>query len=252
LKTRSNLRSDAYAYFSEHAPIHWHPTTVRKFECELGCINCCLHPFYFPSEVSELPATVKQALTYKRKGKQKIIVPKTLNGVEGTCTFFDKNRKIHCTVFAHRPLRCRLYPYLPIIEKDHITIVLEPFLKRYSSAEKAPWFRCYGIGNGRDVSEGTENLSRAFIAHVLSEYPLLLHAYAIDDVDSEIADWVVMKYQHPEYLSWQDAKPVVQRQMLRIEALTRQRGSKRLSTGLASRDMMYLSYLSFATQSQQN
>lgn len=193
----------------------------------------------------ELPATVKKSLTVKRKGKQKLIIPKPLEGVEGTCTFYDKGQKTHCHIFGYRPLRCRLYPYLPVIERDHITILIEPFLKRHSDVEKATWFRCYGVGKGNDVSEGIENLSRTFIAHILAEYPLLLHAYAIDDVDSQIEDWVVTKYQNPPYGSWKEAVPVVQGHVRRMEALKRQFSSKRVSRVLTPREMMYLTYSSF-------
>ncbi len=229
-----STRVASFKYFAEHAAIYWHPTTIRRFQCESGCIHCCLQPFYFPSEVNHLPDTIKNALVYK--GDPHVTMPKHLENIEGTCTFFKKNRDTHCGIFPHRPLRCRLYPYLPLIEKNRITIVLEPFLK--PSKGLAP---CFGINKGSNISSNIENLARKFVAHILCEYPFLLQDWAVEDVDHLIDYSIVAKYQNPKYRSWQEARPVIQRRlMLKMQ---QQLNMERPNKILEPSTMRYLAYM---------
>ena len=187
-----------------------------------------MNPFYFPSEVDRLPDTIKEALIHK--GEPPVIVPKPLEGVEGTCAFFNRNNDAHCSIFPHRPLRCRLYPYLPLVERDHITIVLDPFLMRMK-----PLAPCFGINKGSHVSSNLENLARKFVAHLLCEYPFLLQDWAVDDVDRAIDYSIVTKYEHPKYHSWIEARPVLQRRLM----LKMQSPNKVLDPS----DMRYLVYM---------
>jgi hypothetical protein len=85
-----------------------------------------------------------------------------------------------------------------------------------------------------------------FVRCILCEYPFFLNAYAVDDVDSLVEDWVVAKYQHPEYRSWSEALPTVRKQMARTQAL-KQGSSKRVSELLTGRERTYLAYMPSAT-----
>ncbi len=212
----SNKKQTAESLYDlEHMPIYWHQTTFRTFQCESGCFHCCLRPFFFPSEVEQLSDTAKAALTYL--GNPPITIPKPLEGVEGTCAFFNKDQDPHCAIFPNRPLRCRLYPYLPIVEKNRITIVLEPFLSRYKKS-----MPCYGVGKGSDISTDIESLSREFIALIVREYPFLLELYAMDDVESSIDYSIVTNYERLRNLSWQRVRPIFRRRaekMLRMQSL---------------------------------
>ncbi len=202
--------------------IDWHPSTPRRFGCEPGCINCCLHQHFMPSEAYALPKRIMSRLVHvSYPGLSESFAPQQSNGIEGTCTFFDPKSIRHCTIFSQRPVRCRLFPFKPLLSKERITIVT--FLKPYCKEEERKWFRCYGLGNGHDVSAAVEALSRRFLTMLCEECPIALEEYIVENVDSMIAPWVVEKYAHPEYPTWKEAYKYLQRTLLRAASKKRQR-----------------------------
>ncbi len=175
----------------------WHRTTPRSFECQPGCLCCCLTTFFFPSEAEACPAEIKDALTVSRGLIQLRRRP------PGVCVFFDQNQDRHCGISAFRPLRCRLYPYLPVITPEGIVIVAEPLWSVSPPAADLPeWYRCYGLGSGPNVESQVEEMSREFLEKAANEYPYLLQGLWVDDIDQCINQKEVRKSRQPRYARW--------------------------------------------------
>ena len=178
--------------------IVWHPTTLHRFECQAGCVCCCVNTLFFPSEVEGLPAEVRACLTLR----QGLIQPQRRS--PGVCVFFDEGSPWHCRIFQHRPLRCRLYPYLPLISDEGIVIVADPLCTvSWPETDYPVWFRCYGLGRGPDVVAEVEAMSREFLSKMMDKYPHLVWRHLhVKDVE----DWInwkeVEKHHHPLYPKW--------------------------------------------------
>lgn len=179
-------------------PLIWHPTTPQQFGCQAGCVCCCVTTLFFPSEVEELPAEVRVHLTLR----QGLIRP--VRRPPGVCVFFNEQTSWHCRIFEQRPLRCRLYPYLPLPTDEAIIIVADPLCTvSWPEANYPEWFRCYGLGCGMDITVEVEALSREFLRKMVDEYPHLVerHLY-VNDVDNCVNWQEVEKHRHPLYPVW--------------------------------------------------
>lgn len=192
----------------ERGDVMFHPTTPFFFECEKGCMCCCSDTFFFPSEVIELPEKIKQKLTKKMNY---LITPQPFfhnpDGSEGGCIFFNPKLEQHCTIHKYRPLRCKLYPFLPLITKDKIVIICDSFSSVFGSDKKYQrWFRCYGLGKGKNIKLEIENQSRTFLRNILNEYPKLISLYYKDekDIDSLIDKISFDFHKTPLYNSWSE------------------------------------------------
>jgi hypothetical protein len=210
----------------ENTEIRWHPTTPTHFRCEPDCVCCCARPFFFTSEKAKLPPNVKEKLTYKYRRRlpeeaislsqknaghpRRMIVPKPLIPYKGrTCGFFNPESPCHCTVHSYRPLRCKLFPFLPLLVKNKIVIFAEPFLTLFRTEDEPDWFRCFGLGKGKNVQASINEMSRKFLMKLAEEYPILFRDYCVDDTD-QLIDWKeIEKFRKPKYNSWKEAKPVV-------------------------------------------
>ncbi len=122
----------------------------------------------------------------------------------GVCAFFDSQAPWHCTVPEHRPLRCRLYPYLPVVTDRAIVIVADPLCTiSWPATDYPEWYRCYGLGRGPGVADGIDALSRRFLAMVSAEAPQLLsHLVLPDGVEEYINMREVEKFCRPKYPDW--------------------------------------------------
>lgn len=177
--------------------IAWHPTTPRSFECQPGCVCCCVATFFFPSEAETCPVEVQDALTLR----QGLIQPQ--RRPPGVCVFFDENESRHCRIFAYRPLHCRLYPYLPLITYEGIVIVADPLCTvTFPETDFPEWYRCYGLGCGQNVERQVEEMGREFLEKVVNEYPQLLAHLCVSDVEKYINRKEVEKSLHPLYPKW--------------------------------------------------
>ncbi|KXA97156.1 hypothetical protein AKJ37_03645 [candidate division MSBL1 archaeon SCGC-AAA259I09] len=90
-----------------------------------------------PSEIEDLPGRVKDKLRRKSSGPFEVIAPEPLReGENHTCCFFDKGSALHCSIHEHRPMKCRLYPFLPLVVGGKIEIFAEPLLDIWSSSDE--------------------------------------------------------------------------------------------------------------------
>lgn len=183
--------------------IIWHPTTPKKFECMPGCC-CCAKPFFFPSEFEKLPNKIRMNIIEREYpfAGFKIIAPKPLfKDDENSCCFFDRNSAYHCSIFHHRPLKCQIYPFIPFITNEKITIFAEPFIdywKRVADFEyeegETEWLtNCYGLGREKNVKEEIEELALKYLIK-LREIPLLFLEHIKIDIESHLR-WNKIKKQ---------------------------------------------------------
>ena len=183
----------------EQMKIEWHATTPRRFVCAQGCMCCCTSTMFLPSETGRLAPEKRQLLRW-RNG---VLSP--VSGEHGICVFFDKDAPLHCTIFERRPLRCRLYPFLPVVERGRIVILADPFVAIGTETNRPGWLRCYGLGQGPDVTDQVEELAREFLTRVLKEQPDFLISYlCVDDAESLILPLEVEKHRHPVVPSWNE------------------------------------------------
>jgi len=142
--------------------IVWHPTTPAKFRCMPGCCCCCAEPWFLPSEAENLPPEIRDKLRIKiaPSGRIGVIAPQTFSWRERRlCCFFDKKSAYHCSIHPYRTMKCKLYPFLPIITGTEIIIFAEPFLdiweppRKKAGEEAPPWLNCYGLGQGEYVDK---------------------------------------------------------------------------------------------------
>ncbi|MFW9854679.1 MAG: YkgJ family cysteine cluster protein [Candidatus Thorarchaeota archaeon] len=104
-------------------------SAYANFLCIAQCSKCCGYAYYLPSEVENLPNYIKEHLTLKDE-KFWISVRSR------RCTFFQSNNAgLCCSIHHYRPLRCRIYPYFPVIVDEKIMITLEPALKMLNDDE---------------------------------------------------------------------------------------------------------------------
>jgi hypothetical protein len=179
-------------------PIVWHSTTPRHFECQPGCVCCCVDTLFFPSEAAHLPEDVAKYLSVC----QGLIRP--LQRPPGVCAFFDVHSPWHCGIPQHRPLRCRLYPYLPVISGESIVIVADPLCTvTWPETDYPAWYRCYGLGRGSLVAAEIEAMSREFLKKMVTDHPDVARGQLyVRDVDAVMNSTEVEKQRHPLYADW--------------------------------------------------
>ena len=114
-----------------------------RFFCIKGCQECCGYTYFLPDELPLLPDFILQNLV-----KTSIGTYQTNNNPidSNRCFFFEKDHhnSYFCSIHANRPLRCRIYPYFPLIVENKIIITLEPSLKMKNPSKNASL--CPGIG----------------------------------------------------------------------------------------------------------
>lgn len=180
------------------AEIQWHITTPQYFECQPKCMVCCEQTYYLPQEIKSLPKPIiahlgmqclycgTSHLYYKSNGLcdtcgQKTVIKPLPFDEENDfgCFFFNiKASGRHCTIYGYRPLRCRLFPYIPLFmhKTSKIVIVAEDFIPSIihpSAREKTlateDFRRCYGLGLGEPINKKeVEQNSRQFLLMLAS------------------------------------------------------------------------------------
>jgi len=175
-------RRREYRKFIRSCKVEWHKATPRKFDCKPRCMVCCEQTYYLPQEVRNLPNSIVDHLRmtclqcgtdhhyYEKRrvcyscGYSTCVAPLPFDEESDFgCFFFDiTSFGKHCTIYEYRPLRCRLFPYIPLIRTDlkKIIIVAEDFVpsiihpkKRERTFKTEDWRRCYGLGLGESVNE---------------------------------------------------------------------------------------------------
>lgn len=100
--------------------------TSSNFKCVPFCGNCCAYSYYLPSELAKLDDKIRSKLFKEREGMWKI----SQIDNKSRCTFFSlENDKIEnqygCQIHNYRPIRCKIYPFFPIVNNNQILIYLE-------------------------------------------------------------------------------------------------------------------------------
>ncbi len=186
-------------------PITWHSTTPRHFQCQAGCVCCCTATLFFPSEAEKCPVEIQNALEWREGFVRSVRRP------PGVCVFFDDQAPNHCSIFEHRPLRCQLYPYLPVITSEGIVIIADPLCTvSFPDTNLPDWYRCYGLGRGPNVQAFIEKMSREFLVHVVEEYSQLMATLCVADVEHYLNRREIEKNFRPPFPTW-DRELVLQR-----------------------------------------
>ncbi|MFW9994031.1 MAG: YkgJ family cysteine cluster protein [Candidatus Odinarchaeota archaeon] len=146
-------------------------STFSRFSCIPDCQDCCGYAYFLPSEVEKLPTRIKEQLVLEG-GKHEIL---TRNG---RCVFYSPDKSLNCSIHVHRPLRCRIYPYFPLIVDQRVVITLEPALKM-KNKESDLHHRCPGVGEpGKPLRETLDDCL-SFLKK-LAEVPDLLATVILD------------------------------------------------------------------------
>jgi len=149
---------------AEKLPIEWHKTTPRNFQCEPHCCYCCTMCWFNMDEIIKLPKKY-------HKGLNEIygtFYPRT---IKSKCYFYQKKKDLHCLINKYRPLRCKIYPYFPILDlkNDRIVILAQDIMVWGGNPPQEPASLCYGLGHGPDVSKVSEKLCREYLIHSINE-----------------------------------------------------------------------------------
>ncbi len=146
-------------------------TLFSDFSCIPGCINCCGYSYFLPKEVTNLPIAMKENLILKEDGKYDILLRNK------RCAFYNSRGEFFCTIYDHRPLRCKIYPFFPLIVEQRIIITLEPSLKMKNHPTQIK--RCPGIGIQGKPLKNTIKECISFLEK-LSDVPALLMTMILD------------------------------------------------------------------------
>ncbi|WP_455464714.1 YkgJ family cysteine cluster protein [Candidatus Hodarchaeum mangrovi] len=114
-----------------------------RFSCIKGCQECCGYTYFLPDELSSLPDLILPNLMKTPMGTYQA----KKNPIDANrCFFFEKSQynSYFCSIHENKPLRCRIYPYFPLIVEKRIVITLEPSLKMKIPSKNATV--CHGIG----------------------------------------------------------------------------------------------------------
>jgi Fe-S-cluster containining protein len=188
----------------------WHNKVPRKFECQLGCSCCCLNTFFFPSEEKALPDEIRKYLRIEN-GR---ICPKIKNiKDQRRCVFFDLSTPNHCLIHELRPLRCQIYPYLPIISNGKIIVIAEPFLDLnqtgFGVSIKTPdWVICYGLNAGSDIKKEIEGRISLFLKKIASEFPEYIERLSINNIENKLNVNEIDKHLKPKYGYYYEYGPI--------------------------------------------
>ena len=158
------LESPIILDFSSESPF-------SKFSCLSMCHNCCGYGYFLPTEVKNLPNIMKNKLILKKDGKYDILRH------NGRCVFYNTNNEFFCSIYDHRPLRCKIYPYFPLIVDQRIVITLEPALKMKNDTTQIK--TCPGIGILGKPLKDTKKDCLSFLKK-LYDVPTLLSTIVLD------------------------------------------------------------------------
>jgi len=139
-----------------------------KFSCQLTCQKCCGYTYYLPSEIQRLTNRIKTKLRQSNNEMYEIITN------NGRCIFYNPENEFYCSIHNLRPLRCRIYPYFPVIVDHKIIITIEPALnmkkiKNTSNLSK----QCPGIGKEENSLAKTIELCISFLERLKDTSKLL-------------------------------------------------------------------------------
>jgi Fe-S-cluster containining protein len=109
-----------------------------EFSCIPGCQECCGYTYFLFSELTKLPDKLKEQLIFN-EGKYEVITK------DDRCAFYQASDDYFCSIHEYRPLRCRIYPYFPLIVDKRVIITLEPALKM-KNTKNDKQRSCPGIG----------------------------------------------------------------------------------------------------------
>lgn len=207
-RTLSGKKIDKQKYLSiaRNAKIVWHPLTPHNFQCEGGCVCCCGPTFYFDSELGHLPGNILNNLV--EDSETGTIHPEFSEG----CCFHTKLQKIGCTDYGclingFEPLRCKLFPFWPVIVKDKIIIMAEDILDVFTRDAPNPYYRCFGLGKGPDITEKIEKLSREFIIKIIQERTGFLPGNVFTNLKDIIDPVRAEMHRHPLVNTYTEALP---------------------------------------------
>ncbi len=96
-----------------------------------------------------------------------------INTNNGRCIFYNPENEFYCSIHNLRPLRCRIYPYFPVIVDHRIIITLEPALKMKMKNTSNLRKQCPGIGKDENSLIKTIKECISFL-EMLRDTPKLL------------------------------------------------------------------------------
>ncbi|MHA2225230.1 MAG: YkgJ family cysteine cluster protein [Candidatus Hodarchaeales archaeon] len=158
------LESPIIIDFSQKSPF-------SNFSCISGCKECCGYAYYLPSEVWDLPKSIQDQLIEKNDGKYEIRLTKK------RCVFYNSKKAYYCTIYNVRPLRCKIFPYFPVIVERRVIITLEPALRMINYQVQRD--TCPGIGKRGKPLTTTIDECLSFLCK-LDEVPRLLTTVILD------------------------------------------------------------------------
>lgn len=142
-----------------------------KFSCQQTCQKCCGYTYYLPSEIQKLSNRIKTELRQSNNEMYEI------NTNNGRCIFYNPGNEFYCSIHNLRPLRCRIYPYFPVIVDHRIIITLEPALEMKNTSNLSK--QCPGIGKDENSLTKTIKECISFL-EMLKDTPKLLATIILD------------------------------------------------------------------------
>lgn len=111
---------------------------LRRFECVSGCGRCCAYKVSLLEEdIRRLEATGRARDEFLDMARRPAAgFAGCMAKRNGSCVFLDGDRR--CREYEHRPLYCRLYPY---IRESYVELQLDVDLS------------CPGVGRGKRMSD---------------------------------------------------------------------------------------------------
>ncbi len=161
-----------------------------EFSCQNGCKNCCGYAYFLPAELSQITEEIKGSLNKSEKGMYEI---KKSNG---RCSFYDPIKEFYCSIYNFRPLRCRIYPYFPVIVDERIIITMEPALRMENSSNNKK--QCPGIGKKEKQLKQTIDECILFLKYLKDTPKLLETVILTGERFNNIRDdrWFIEQYGH--------------------------------------------------------
>lgn len=115
--------------------------------------------------------------------------------LNGRCSFYNPIKGFYCSIYDYRPLRCRIYPYFPVIVDERIIITMEPALrmKNFSNKKK----QCPGIGKKEKELKQTIYDCILFLKYLRDTPKLLETVILTGERFNNIRDdkWFIEQYQ---------------------------------------------------------
>jgi hypothetical protein len=195
-----------YSFLAQHGDIEWHPTTPKKFQCEPGCVCCCAPTYYFESEVKVLPEKIQSFLMRTDIG---VYVP---DMSRGCCFHTPPGHPGHgCLIHGYEPLRCQLYPFLPIFVQGKIIMMCDSLCDVFNSSgeEFNSWHICYGLDRGKSIVKKVEGIARAFLLKTINEAPYLLSGLVFNKAEDLLCQQRIEHHSNRKYEHFIDALPEI-------------------------------------------